>query len=507
MNDDIEKAIHRFKNSQDNIIYLINEYFHLLPNENPCSIFEEDQTSNVLSKLPRNFSNQLSFYDYIGIKIKIYSFQRLLTELLIKHADIRKGYISVYTHLLGYYEQRYFANEKDPTSQNEYDKAIDSKARTTHVIKDDEKKINNSYIQNFNVMDNYGIFYKSNFDSFDYTMHTSYAIETFLKSDLALLYWHLNQDNRIPDIYSYYLNLLLDFTNARADTSIFSKASDAIKSIKSTRTTNDSFDYFLNNYTHIIDSINNLNFETLKNSFSLQKTDYDTKSSYAKAVYYNYHYLINNVLSTDFFDSITSNFFKDCSNLSNISTIYQNNSLSFYDLQTVHSLNLLELLATFNINTNEIDKYIENLVQTYITCSPNASETIDIFLEETDYDYQFSNKIDLFKKDLHVFLLRSVEYVLEFCQNWFQIIDDLQLSTDEDVYLKFILCIQEILSPYIKTESFSYSIPKKGIEKSEKRKKYNRYKRIFSLNDKKNILYILHYLSIHRDLHSRVTEY
>ena len=72
MNDDIEKAIHRFKNSQDNVIYLINEYFHLLPNEDPCSIFEEDQTSNVLSKLPRNFSNQLSFYDYIGINFNVY---------------------------------------------------------------------------------------------------------------------------------------------------------------------------------------------------------------------------------------------------------------------------------------------------------------------------------------------------------------------------------------------------------------------------------------------------
>lgn len=507
MNNDIEKAIHRFKNSQDNIFCQINESFHLWPNEDLCSIFDKNQAGDALSELPRDFSDQLSFYEYLGLKIKIYSFQRLLTELLIKHADIRKGYISVYTHLLGYYKQRYFANETDFKSLNELDENIDSKAMTDHVIKDDENKINNSYIQNFNVMDNYDIFYKSNFDSFDYTIHTSYIMETFLKSDLALLYWHLNQDNRIPDIYSYYLNLLLDFTNARADTSIFSKANDAMKSIKITRTTNDSFDYFLDHYTQIIDSINNLDFETLKNSFSLRKTDYDTKSSYAKAVYYNYNYLIENVLSTDFFNSITSNFFKDCSNLSNISTIYQKNTLSFYDVQTVQNLNLLELLATFNINTKEIDKYIENLVQTYITCSPNASDPIAIFLEETDYDYQFSNKIDLFKKDLHFFLVHSIEYVLEFCRKWFQIIDDLQHSTDEDVYLIFILCIQEILSPYMKKDSFSYSIPKKGIEKSDKRRKYNEYKRIFSLNDKKNVLYILHYLSIHRDLHSRVKKY
>lgn len=144
MNDDIEKAIHRFKKSQDGIICQIYEDFQLWPNEDLYSIFEKDQTSNALSKLPKNLSNQLSFYDYIGIKIKIYSFQRLLTELLIKHADIRKGYISVYTHLLGYSEQRYFANTEDHISQNEYDERIDSKAKTTHVIKDDEKKIDNS---------------------------------------------------------------------------------------------------------------------------------------------------------------------------------------------------------------------------------------------------------------------------------------------------------------------------------------------------------------------------
>lgn len=508
MNKEIEKAIHRFKKSQDDIFCQINESFHLWPNEDLCSIFDKNQVGDALSELPRDFSDQLSFYEYLGLKIKIYSFQRLLTELLIKHADIRKGYISVYTHLLGYSEQRYFPITEDHISQNEYDERIDSKAKTTHVIKADEKKINKSYIQKFNVMDNYNIFFKSNFTAFDYTMRTSYTLETFLKSDLPLLHWHLNQYCNIPDIYSHYLSILLNRINVRANTNIFSKADDAMKSIKTIRTINGSFDYVLDNYTQLIDSINlDLDFQTISNSFSLRKTDYETKSSYAKAVYYNYNYLLDNVLSTDFFDSITSNFFKDCCNLSNISTIYQKGSLSFYDVQTIHALNLLELLATFNINTKEIDKYIENLVQTYITCSPNASDPIDIFLEETDYAYQFSNKIDLFKKNLHFFLLHSVEYVLRFCQKWYKIIDDLQNSTDEDVYLKFILCIQKILSPYMKTDSFTYSIPKKGIENSKEREIYNNYKELFSLNDKKNILYILHYLSIHRDLHSRVTEY
>ena len=135
MNDDIEKAIHRFKKSQDDIFCQINESFHLWPSEDLCSIFDKNQAGDALSELPRDFSDQLSFYEYLGIKIKIYSFQRLLTELLIKHADIRKGYISVYTHLLGYSEQRYFANTEDHISQNEYDERIDSKAKTTHVIK------------------------------------------------------------------------------------------------------------------------------------------------------------------------------------------------------------------------------------------------------------------------------------------------------------------------------------------------------------------------------------
>lgn len=310
----------------------------------------------------------------------------------------------------------------------------------------------------------------------------------------------------IPDIYNNYLSSLLYHLCILNDKNIFSKAYESLESKVSTKKANNNLNSIIDTYNSLINisSKNLVDHKSLENSIGRSEMSYRDKELYIYSVYYNYFFLLNNIIANDFFKSIDSDFFFNI--VKNISFRELYKLENTYDIELGYSLiNFLELLATFNIDTHKIDVHINHLIseeETSFNESISFSNTYaNPFLAQISNNRLITDRIVEFIQDLHFFLLNAINSVIDSCQYFFKTIVDLQNELiknkcNQDITLPFIKLIGNVLSGYVKSDSSFYTIP------------YNdKVKDKFGPNEKLCILYLFHYLSIHRDLHDRLVRH
>lgn len=507
---DVQTLFENLNSYQDFSKSLVLNSFHY--KNRKYDIYGLDNPHNhffTSEKLPTSYLDSNNVYEYLAIKIKEYFFQRLLNQLLIWYEkDSDKICLKVHlTDATGGY------NNSENNFLNEREQNFDLEQISTRgQIKRAKTKYEDSYNLKYDFIKKTEPFLSLK-DSFRYTLFTPFDKHRFLKTDPTLLHWQINRKSKdenlkitIPDIYNNYLSSLLYHLCILNDKNIFSKAYESLESKVSTKKANNNLNSIIDTYNSLINisSKNLVDHKSLENSIGRSEMSYRDKELYIYSVYYNYFFLLNNIIANDFFKSIDSDFFFNI--VKNISFRELYKLENTYDIELGYSLiNFLELLATFNIDTHKIDVHINHLIseeETSFNESISFSNTYaNPFLAQISNNRLITDRIVEFIQDLHFFLLNAINSVIDSCQYFFKTIVDLQNELiknkcNQDITLPFIKLIGNVLSGYVKSDSSFYTIP------------YNdKVKDKFGPNEKLCILYLFHYLSIHRDLHDRLVRH
>ena len=514
---DVQTLFENLKSYQDFSKSLVLNSFHY--KNQKYDVYGLDNPHNhffTSEKLPTSYLDTSNLYEYLAIKIKEYFFQRLLNQLLIWYEkDSDKICLKVH---LTYATNGYNSTVTDPLNKREANFDLET-ISTRGQIKRAKPKYENSYNLKYNFIKKTEPFLSLE-DSFRYTLFTPFDRYRFLKTDPTLLHWQI--DNRkskvenlkitIPDIYNDYLSSLLYYLDILDDKNIFSKAfesldvNEKLENNVKTKKANKNLNNIIDTYNSLItlDSENLIDYKSLKVSIGRDTMSYRDKELYIHSVHYNYFFLLNNIIANDFFKSIDSDFFFNIVKNISFSELYKLENT--YDIELGYSLiNILELLATFNIDTHKIDVHINHLIseeETSFNESISFSKTYaNPFLAQISNNCLITDRIVEFIQDLHFFLLSAINSVIDSCQYFFKTVVDLQNELiknkcNQDITLPFIKLIGNVLSSYVKSDSLFYTIP------------YNeKVKDKFGPNEKLCILYLFHYLSIHRDLHDRLVRH
>lgn len=507
---DVQTLFENLNSYQDFSKSLVLNSFHY--KNRKYDIYGLDNPHNhffTSEKLPTSYLDSNNVYEYLAIKIKEYFFQRLLNQLLIWYEkDSDKICLKVHlTDATGGY------NNSENNFLNEREQNFDIEQISTRgQIKRAKTKYEDSYNLKYDFIKKTEPFLSLK-DSYRYTLFTPFDKQRFLKTDPTLLHWQINRKSKdenikitIPDIYNNYLSSLFYHLGILNDKNIFSKAYESLESKVSTKKANNNLNSIIDAYNSLINisSKNLVDHKSLENSIGRSEMSYRDKELYIHSVYYNYFFLLNNIIANDFFKSIDSDFFFNI--VKNISFRELYKLENTYDIELGYSLiNFLELLATFNIDTHKIDVHINHLIseeETSFNESISFSNTYaNPFLAQISNNRLITDRIVEFIQDLHFFLLNSINSVIDSCQYFFKTIVDLQNELiknkcNQDITLPFIKLIGNVLSGYVKSDSSFYTIP------------YNdKVKDKFGPNEKLCILYLFHYLSIHRDLHDRLVRH
>lgn len=486
-----------------NSFHYKNQKYDIYGLDNPHNHFFTSE------KLPTSYLDSNNVYEYLAIKIKEYFFQRLLNQLLIWYEkDSDKICLKVHlTDATGGY------NNSENKFLNERKKNFDLEQISTRgQIKRAKTKYEDSYNLKYDFIKKTEPFLSLK-DSFRYTLFTPFDKYRFLKTDPTLLHWQINRKSKdenikitIPDIYNNHLSSLLYHLGILNDKNMFSKACESLESKVSTKKANNTLNSIIDTYNSLINisSKNLVDHKSLENSIGRSEMSYRDKELYIHSVHYNYFFLLNNIIANDFFKSIDSDFFFNIVKNISFRELYELENT--YDIELGYSLiNILELLATFNIDTHIIDVHINHLIseeETSFNESRSFSNTYaNPFLALISNNRLITNRVVEFIQDLHFFLLSAINSVIDSCQYYFKAIVDLQNELiknkcNQDITLPFIKLIGNVLSGYVKSDSSFYTIP------------YNdKVKDKFGPNEKLCILYLFHYLSIHRDLHDRLVRH
>lgn len=507
---DVQTLFENLNSYQDFSKSLVLNSFHY--KNRKYDIYGLDNPHNhffTSEKLPTSYLDSNNVYEYLAIKIKEYFFQRLLNQLLIWYEkDSDKICLKVHlTDATGGY------NNSENNFLNEREQNFDIEQISTRgQIKRAKTKYEDSYNLKYDFIKKTEPFLSLK-DSYRYTLFTPFDKHRFLKTDPTLLHWQINRKSKdenikitIPDIYNNYLSSLFYHLGILNDKNIFSKAYESLESKVSTKKANNNLNSIIDTYNSLINisSKNLVDHKSLENSIGRSEMSYRDKELYIHSVSYNYFFLLNNIIANDFFKSIDSDFFFNI--VKNISFRELYKLENTYDIELGYSLiNFLELLATFNIDTHKIDVHINHLIseeEISFNESISFSNTYaNPFLAQISNNRLITDRIVEFIQDLHFFLLNSINSVIDSCQYFFKTIVDLQNELiknkcNQDITLPFIKLIGNVLSGYVKSDSSFYTIP------------YNdKVKDKFGPNEKLCILYLFHYLSIHRDLHDRLVRH
>lgn len=498
-NYNLDEEITLFTFTQNDIKKLIKNTFHISENQN-FTYYNEFETLKFDLGGLQLFENS-EFFDYLAEKVKVYELQRLLTQLLVLHAYQNNECIKMNEHFVYYNEkQTWELNTFIDKSISKIDSKNASKGNESHIRNDDIKTYKKSYESKTDYL--VGTANIEKISLFNYNYLTPFTIEQFIRLDETLLYWNQEGKPNIPEIYSLYHYLIYKSLNLHYKNNYFSWTNKILKNASNPSSSDTCKTYFsniINEYNSAIKNINeSLTIPLINKTIERKLLDETVKKQYIKAIYCNYIYLIDNVFANDFFSSVDTNFFIDSTSILPFSSLIDGSNFIVNKIKAIEELNLLELLATFNMDLHIIDKHIIEIQNGYhtntndLTSSQSNCESpyINELIEESFRNYTITNNIALFKFNLHSFLLKAIEFIMDFCQIWTNKIIEIQKENNKDVFLIFINLIGDILSEYIPEEPTYRTI--------------NMDTEALTAEERLYITYLFHYFSIHRDIKDRI---
>lgn len=445
------------------------------------------------------------FFDYLKNQISNYALQRLLTLLITQLSnEDQEAYTDLNRHLMSY--------KKDLTMHNEYEyvplSEITKDEEILYKLDDNVKKEFNLYNRGYKSDSKISLqrqkYYVNIIDSYNYTLSTKFDYNSFLKLDPTLLHWHLQKKNFVPSLYSFYLNILSNAFKYTKKSNLFYKCNSIVENSKSVGL--DTIDYdsydLIDKYNKAISYLNEyLKYDDLliiikNNQFIEDNFPTSMYDMFYKSLYYNYVFLLNNLYANHFFNSLNSKFFSNISSYIDIPNMNKSKELTYLKINTFQFLNFLELLATFDIDMHRIDNIVQSV---YDTCS--LACTVDLnqvknYISNIERYKTINSIIEEFVFDLHIFLLKSIECILKFCNKWNEVAQQFDGDEKTHTILDLISQIHDILKDSYNTTQTFKEIQFQDIQTCFQTK-----------SEKCILMYLLHYLSIHRDLQDRLLHY